>query len=77
MSTKLQNLDQILKGGVLGIWIYVASTQLKLNAEAVAALTPAVAYALAWLSTRIGDPQIASFLAKKPEPVKPVAKKKS
>lgn len=77
MSTKSQNLDQVLKGGALGVWVYVASTQLKLDAEVIAVLTPAVAYALAWLSTRIGDPQIASFLAKKPEPVKPAVKKKS
>lgn len=77
MSTKSQNLDQLLKGGALGAWVYIASTQLKLDAEVVAVLTPAVAYALAWLSTRVGDPKIASFLAKKPEPVKPAVKKKS
>lgn len=77
MSTKSQNLDQALKGGAIGVWVWVATSQLKLEAEAVAVLTPAVAYALALLSTKIGDPTVASFLAKKPAAVKPAGKKKA
>ena len=76
MSTKSQNLDQALKGGALGVWVWVATSQLKLDTEAVAVLTPAIAYALALLSTKVGDPTVASFLAKKPAE-KPVVKKKA
>ena len=76
MSTKSQNLDQVVKGGALGVWMYLASKQ-NLDAEVIAVLTPAIAYALAWLSTKVGDPKIASFLAKKPAPEKPAAKKKA
>lgn len=77
MSTKSQSLDQALKGGALGVWVWVATSQLKLEAEAVAVLTPAVAYALALLSTKVGDPTVASFLAKKPAAEKPAVKKKA
>jgi hypothetical protein len=63
MSTKSQNLDQALKGGALGVWVYLASRQ-NLDAEVIAVLTPAIAYGLAWLSTKVGDPTIASFLTK-------------
>lgn len=76
MSTKSQNLDQAIKGGALGVWVWVATSQLKLDAEAVAVLTPAIAYALALLSTKVGDPTVASFLAKKPAE-KPAVKKKA
>ena len=76
MSTKSQNLDQAVKGGALGVWVYLAAKQ-NLDAEVVAVLTPAIAYALAWLSTKIGDPTVASFLAKKPVAEKPAAKKKA
>lgn len=76
MSTKSQNLDQALKGGALGVWVWVATSQLKLDTEAVAVLTPAIAYALALLSTKVGDPTVASFLAKKPAE-KPTVKKKA
>jgi hypothetical protein len=63
MSTKSQNLDQALKGGALGVWVYLASRQ-NFDAEVIAVLTPAIAYGLAWLSTKVGDPTIASFLTK-------------
>ena len=76
MSTKSQNLDQAVKGGALGVWVYLSSKQ-NLDAEVIAVATPAIAYALAWLSTRIGDPKIASFLAKKPAVEKPAVKKKA
>jgi len=76
MSTKSQNLDQVLKGGALGAWVWLATVQLNLDAEVVAVLTPVIAYGLAWLSTKVGDPTVASFLAKKPAE-KPAVKKKS
>jgi hypothetical protein len=75
MSTKSQNLDQAVKGGALGVWVYFA-TKWNLDAEAIAVLTPAIALGLAWLSTKIGDPTVASFIAKKPVEVKPTPKKK-
>ena len=82
MSTKSQNLDQAVKGGAIGVWFYFA-TKNNLDPELVAVLTPVIAYALAHVSTKIGDPKVASFLTKKPveaKPVKaekPVAKKKA
>jgi hypothetical protein len=75
MSTKSQNLDQAVKGGALGVWVYLAAKQ-NLDAELVAVLTPVIAYALAWLSAKVGDPTVASFLAKKPAE-KPATKKKA
>lgn len=78
MSTKSQNLDQAVKGGAIGVWIYFATTKWNLDGEIVAVLTPAIAFGLAWLSAKVGDPTIASFLAKKPvEEAKPKAKKKA
>jgi len=76
MSTKSQNLDQAIKGGALGVWVWLATVQLNLDGELVAVLTPAIAYGLAWLSTKVGDPTVASFLAKKPAE-KPAVKKKA
>lgn len=77
MSTKSQNLDQALKGGAIGVWVYFAA-KWNLDAEVVAVLTPAVAFGLAWLSAKVGDPTVASFLTKKPvEEVKSKAKKKA
>lgn len=76
MSTKSQNLDQALKGGALGVWVWLATVKFNLDGELVAVLTPAIAYGLAWLSTKVGDPTAASFLAKKPAE-KPAVKKKA
>jgi hypothetical protein len=45
------------------------------DAEMTALLMPLAAAALALLSTKVGDPMVASFLAKKPEEKKAAAKK--
>jgi hypothetical protein len=62
MDKKKMSYDQVLKGGALGVIVYVCD---KYNAAA----------ALALLSTKVGDPMVASFLAKKPEEKKAAAKK--
>jgi hypothetical protein len=72
--------DQTLKGAVVGVVAYVLN-RLNVGAEAQAAFLPLVLWALALVSTKVGDPNVASFLAKAPE-LKPeieaeVAKKKA
>jgi hypothetical protein len=57
--------DQGIKGALIGIYSYV-TVKLGLDVEAVAAFTPLVMIIINWLSTKIGDPTVASFLAKKP-----------
>lgn len=76
MSTKSQNLDQAVKGGAIGVWFYFA-TKNNLDPELVAVLTPVVAYALAFASSKVGDPTVASFLEKKHVEEKPAGKKKA
>ncbi len=58
---KMQMADQAAKGGVMGILIYLA-TKANLDPEFIALCMPVVAGVLAWASTKIGDPELASFL---------------
>jgi hypothetical protein len=58
---KMQMTDQAAKGGVMGILLYLA-TKANLDPEFIALCMPVVAGALAWASTKIGDPELASFL---------------
>ena len=84
MSVKTQINDQTLKGAILGL---VAYGMMKLNVpeELQAALYPLILWVLAVVSTKMGDPEVASFLnktavkkapAKKAPAKKAVAKKK-
>ena len=57
----MQLTDQAAKGGVLGILVYLAN-KANLDQEFVALCMPVLAGALAWASTKIGDPELASFL---------------
>jgi phage shock protein PspC (stress-responsive transcriptional regulator) len=68
---KQQAMDQTAKGGVLGIITYLA---MKYNVDAalVALAMPLVSAVLAWASTKIGDPNIASFVGSKASDGKPV-----
>jgi hypothetical protein len=63
---KNQNLDQVVKGGALGVIVYLCD---KYNVDIMltALLMPLATSVLAWASTKIGDPMVASFLTKKPE----------
>ena len=58
---KMQLTDQAAKGGVLGILVYLAN-KANLDQEFVALCLPVLAGILAWASTKIGDPELASFL---------------
>jgi hypothetical protein len=61
VAVKKQIGDQTLKGAILGVIAYV---MMKLNVpeEAQAAFYPLILWGLAYVSTRVGDPELASFL---------------
>lgn len=75
MEKKSQGLDQAVKGGALGVIVYLCD-KYNVDATLTALLMPMAAAVLAYASTKIGDPSIASFLAKKPEETKKGAAKK-
>lgn len=52
--------DQTAKGGIVGLICYIAWKN-GVDAEVIAIATPAMSAILAWASTRIGDPAMASF----------------
>jgi hypothetical protein len=58
-----QITDQTIKGAALGAVAYVC-VKANLDAEAQAVIVTAATTLLAYLSTKIGDPKVASFLAK-------------
>lgn len=58
---KMQMTDQVAKGGVLGILVYLAN-KANLDQEFIALCMPVLAGFLAWASTKIGDQELASFL---------------
>lgn len=64
MATRAQVKDQAAKGGVLGLVVYFL-TKNDVDPELVALLLPVIGSALAWLSTRVGDREIASFFSGK------------
>lgn len=67
-----QVADQTIKGAVLGAVAYVL-VKWNVDAEAQAVVITAVTTVLAYLSTKIGDPKVASFLAKAVKEVPKVA----
>jgi uncharacterized membrane protein (Fun14 family) len=50
--------DQTTKGGLIGLFIYWA-TQNNIDPALIALLVPVASSVLAWLSTKIGDPDLA------------------
>lgn len=50
--------DQTTKGGLLGIFIYVLSRN-NVDPVLIGLLVPVVASVLAWISTKVGDPDLA------------------
>ena len=50
--------DQTTKGGVIGIIIYALSRN-NVDPVLIGLLVPVVASVLAWISTKIGDPDLA------------------
>jgi hypothetical protein len=58
-----QVTDQTIKGAVIGALAY-GLAKFNIDPGAQAAIMPVVITGLAWLSTKVGDPSQASFLAK-------------
>jgi len=50
--------DQTTKGGLLGIMIYVMSRN-NVDPVLIGLIVPVAASVLAWVSTKIGDPDLA------------------
>ena len=50
--------DQTTKGGLLGIMIYAMSRN-NVDPVLIGLIVPVVASVLAWVSTKIGDPDLA------------------
>jgi len=59
-AQRQQAIDQSSKGGVLGILSYLMFKG-NIDPALIAMSMPLLAALLSWASTRIGDPQVASF----------------
>jgi hypothetical protein len=57
-KAKRQIGDQTTKGGVIGIIIYALSTN-NVDPVLIGLLVPVASSVLAWISTKIGDPDLA------------------
>lgn len=60
-ATSQQMTDQTAKGGVIGLIAY-ALMKWNFDPAFIALVLPLAAAILSWVSTRIGDTQIASFI---------------
>lgn len=58
MNSTKQIADQTLKGGIQGVICYLLWKS-KLDRELIFMLMPISATVLAWISTKIGDPDLA------------------
>lgn len=56
-----QTADQTLKGAITALILY-GLVKLGADSELVLVATPVIAGVLAWLSKKVGDPDLASFL---------------
>lgn len=63
MKIGQQITDQTIKGGIVGLLTY-AMASANLDAGLQASLVPVITAVLAYASTKIGDPKVASFLTK-------------
>jgi hypothetical protein len=71
-----QNLDQSAKGGLIGV-LFALGVKAGVDTSILIALSPLVAALLAQLSTKVGDPTIASFIGAKAAQKKPLTVKKA
>lgn len=60
-KSRQQTTDQSIKGGIAGIVLFL---MMKSGADAalIAMSTPVITGLLSWVSTKIGDPELASFI---------------
>lgn len=63
---KPQVTDQAAKGGAMGLFVYFAA-KYNLDPALMALAMPLIGAVFAYASTKIGDPQIASFFSQKAE----------
>jgi len=56
--------DQTTKGGLIGLFIYFATTN-NVDPTLIALLVPIISSVLAWISTKIGDPDLACLFIPK------------
>jgi len=56
--------DQTTKGGLIGLFIYFATTN-NVDPALIALLVPIISSVLAWISTKIGDPDLACLFIPK------------
>jgi len=56
--------DQTTKGGLIGLFIYFATTN-NVDPALIALLVPIISSVLAWASTKIGDPDLACLFIPK------------
>lgn len=59
-ASKTQVSDQIAKGGIMALVVYFANKG-DIDPELLAICMPLIAGVMAWVSTKIGDPAVASF----------------
>lgn len=64
MNKKGQMQDQAAKGGALGLFVYFAAKG-NMDPALMAICMPLIGSIFAWVSTKIGDPEIASFFGNK------------
>jgi hypothetical protein len=62
--SRRQISDQTTKGGLIGLFIYWA-TENNVDPALIALLVPMISTVLAWLSTKIGDPDLACIFIPK------------
>ena len=60
-TSSQQMTDQTAKGGLIGLVTY-AMMKWNFDPAFIALALPLIAAGLSWVSTRIGDPQVASFI---------------
>lgn len=63
-NRKPQVTDQAAKGGAMGLFVYFAN-KANLDPALIALAMPLIGAVFAFVSTKIGDPQIASFFGNK------------
>lgn len=66
-ATRAQAVDQVGKGGLAALINY-GLVKAGMDPDLVVIIFPSILIVLAWLSTKIGDPQLASFLGLIKEP---------
>lgn len=65
-KARKQISDQSAKGGLLGVFVYVMSKN-SVDPILIGLLVPIISSVLAYVSTKIGDPELACIFVDKPD----------